>query len=309
MERLASYDACAMSAYRIIFVPGMKPKPPPDVHQQQLCRVIAAGLSRVRPALASEFSGRSGCLSLISWTYSFYRCHADISLDLPGIDALLRQPEPTESDISEIDSIARKLARLVHVLGDAAPWFRRLVAKPEVRLTLGEARRYLLNRGGRATTIRAMLKQVLRQAWQDGERVLLIGHSLGSVIAYDTLWELSRSEPVGLKVDLFMTLGSPLGSRFINRRICGAAYPLEERYPSNIRQWANFSARAEMTSLHPELLPFFREMLDLGLLESLTDEVDLYNYFRGDLGLNVHKSYGYLVDRKVAERIAIWLES
>jgi hypothetical protein len=298
-----------MSAYRIIFVPGMKPKPPQDVHQQQLCRVIAAGLTRVRPALASEFLLRSDCLSLISWTYSFYRSHADISTDLPGIDALLSQPEPTEADISEIDSIARKLARLLHVLGDAVPWIGRLVAKPEVELTLEEARRYLLNRGGCAMAIRAMLKQVLRQAWQDDERVLLIGHSLGSVIAYDTLWELSRSEPVESKIDLFLTLGSPLGSRFINKRICGAAHPLEERYPSNICQWANFSARAEMTSIHPELLPYFREMLDLGLLQSLTDEVDLYNHFRGNLGLNVHKSYGYLVNVKVAERIAVWLES
>jgi len=298
-----------MSAYRIIFVPGMKPKPPKDVHRQQLFRVIAAGLSRAHPALASEFSARTKALSLVSWTYSFYGRHADVFSDIPGIDALLRQPEPTASDISEIDSIARKLGRLLHVLGDAAPWFGRLVAKPELRLTLGEARRYLLNRGGRATAIRSMLKQPLRQAWKNGERVLLIGHSLGSVIAYDTLWELSRSEPPESKVDLFMTLGSPLGSRFVNKRLCGATHPLEERYPSNIRHWANFSARAEMTALHPELQPYFREMLNLGILKSLTDEVGLYNHFRGDLGLNVHKSYGYLVDRKVAGRIAAWLDS
>jgi hypothetical protein len=64
-----------------------------------------------------------------------------------------------------------------------------------------------------------------------------------------------------------------------------------------------------MTALRPELRPYFDEMLELGLLKSLNDHVGLYNHFRGDLGLNVHKSYGYLANSEVSERIASWLES
>ena len=34
---------------RIIFVPGVNPKPPPEVYRLQLKRVLAAALQRMRP--------------------------------------------------------------------------------------------------------------------------------------------------------------------------------------------------------------------------------------------------------------------
>ncbi|MFL2546327.1 MAG: hypothetical protein ACJ0SL_03055, partial [Candidatus Rariloculaceae bacterium] len=267
------------------------------------------GLSRVRPELAMTFAANSGCLTLVSWTYLIYGRHEDIEVDLPGIEELLRNPEPSASDITEIDSVARKLARLLYVLGDAAPWFGRLIAKSEMRLTMAEARGYLHNRRGVGDRIRGMLKEPLRRAWENGERVLLIGHSLGSVIAYDALWELSHENDDSGQVDLFMTLGSPLASRFIKRRLRGANRVGRDRYPTNIRRWENVSARAEMTALHTELEPFFEEMTELKLLEALRDHPDLYNHFRGALGLNVHESYGYLANSAVAECIASWLEA
>ena len=287
----------------------MKPKPPREVHQRELCRTISAGLARVRPSLAKEFAANPECLTLVPWTFPFYRQHAEVELDRPGIDALLQSPDPSAEDIAEIDSVDRKLARLFRVLGDASPWFGRLIAKPDIRLTMREARRYLLNRRGLATLVRTMLKEPLQEAWRNEECVLLIGHSMGSVIAYDTLWELSHDDQHSGRIDLFMTLGSPLGTRFINKRIRGRSSHGRRRYPTNIRRWENFSARAEMTALHPELRPYFSEMLELGVLESLTDHVDLYNHFHGDLGLNVHKSYGYLAHPAVAERLAAWLDS
>ena len=287
----------------------MKPKPPKEYHLRELRRTISAGLSRVQPSLAKEFAASPECLTLVSWTYPFYRRHADIELDRAGVDALLHSPEPSAEAIAEIDSIARKLARLLNVLGDTLPWFGRLIAKRDMRLTMSEARRYLLNRRGIAVEVREMLKGPLQKAWSNGERVLLIGHSLGSVIAYDTLWELSHGDQQSGRIDLFMTLGSPLGTRFINNRLRGASSHGHRRYPTNIRHWENFSARAEMTALHPELRPYFSEMLELGVLESLTDYVDLYNHFHGDHGLNVHKSYGYLAHPTVAERLVAWLDS
>ena len=37
-----------------------------------------------------------------------------------------------------------------------------------------------------------MLKMPLRAAWGSGRPVLLAAHSMGSVIAYDALWEMTR---------------------------------------------------------------------------------------------------------------------
>ncbi len=296
-----------MQDRRIIFVPGMKPKPHSEVHRHELLRAIASGLSRVEPELADEFAGEADLFRLVSWTYAFYGRHADIEVDRHGIEKLLRSPEPNADDIAEIESVARKVGRWVRVLGDAMPWFGRVIAKPDMRLTMSEAHRYLSNRRGVARAIRSMVKTELEEAWRDDCRVLLIGHSLGSVIVYDSLWELSHVDKSAGRVDLLMTLGSPLATRFIAHHVRGAKYSGAQRYPANIDHWVNVAARAEMTALHPELSPYYREMLELGLLQSLEDKPDIYNHFHGDLGLNVHKSYGYLANSVVAGILAAWL--
>jgi len=290
---------------RIIFVPGMKPKPPADIHRRELCRCLVAGLHRVSPQAAESFS--SECLTLVPWTFLFYGKYRDIELDRPGIERILRAPEPTADDIKEIESLAIRITRMLRVLGDALPWFGRVIAKPRMRLTIAEAHRYLQDRRHVATGIRGLLRDALLEAWSAGERVLLIGHSLGSVIAYDTLWELSHDKRESGHVDLFMTLGSPLGSRMILKGLRGAGQGARQRYPANIIRWQNFSARGELTALHPELKPFFGEMVELGLLESLQDVTGFYNHFRGSDGLDVHMSYGYLMNHAVAESIADWL--
>jgi hypothetical protein len=104
-----------------------------------------------------------------------------------------------------------------------------------------------------------------------------------------------------------MTLGSPLASRLIREGLRGRGLNGIERYPTNIRRWVNFAARGEMTALRPRLKPYFGEMLELGILESFEDHVGIYNHFRSDLGLNVHKAYGYLTNCTVSRAIADWL--
>jgi len=292
---------------RIIFVPGMKPKPPPEVHMRELCRCLTAGLAWANPEAARQFRDRLDCLSLVSWTYRFYGQYRDIALDRPGIDHILQEPAPSAEDVAEIESLERRVRRYMHLLGDALPLFGRLIARPEMRLTMAEVRRYLFDADGVASDVRAMVRRPLLAAWDAGERVLLIGHSLGSVIAYDTLWELAHGERHDGRVDLFVTLGSPLASRLIRENVRGATHRGRDRYPTNIRRWENFSARAEMTALRPRLAPYFGEMQALGLVDAFVDHCDFYNHFRGDIGLNVHKSYGYLIATPVAATIANWL--
>ena len=294
-----------MSQPRIIFVPGMKPKPPADIHREALYRCLSAGLERVAPDIARSFPAAS--LTLVAWTYRFYGEHRDIELDRPGIERILAAPEPTAEDVREIESLAIRIARLLRVAGDALPLFGRLIAKPSMRLSVAEVHRYFQDRRGVATAVRTQLRDALTDAWSAGERVLLIGHSLGSVIAYDTLWELSHERPEPGHVELFITLGSPLGSRLILRGLRGARRTGRERYPANIIRWQNFSARGELTAMHPALKPFFGEMVELGLLESFQDVTGFYNPFRGSDGLDVHMSYGYLLNRAVAESVAGWL--
>jgi len=298
-----------LTGARIIFVPGLKPKPPPDIYEQQLRRVLVAALERVRPGAAHALAADARLFQLVSWTYLFYGTYRDITLDLPGIERLLVHEAPTEADRRAVDSWPRRVARLSHMIGDAVPLLGRWFADPAIRAQMHDANRYSRNRDGIGTAIRARVRGALEEAWGAGAEVLLIGHSLGSVIAYDTLWELSHVEPAGGRVDLFVTMGSPLATHFVRRRLGGCGETGAAKYPTNIRRWVNFAAKGDTTALQPRLAPHFQEMLDLGLVESIDDYVDLENFFHADVGLNVHEAYGYLAQPRLGELVADWLES
>ena len=295
---------------RIIFVPGMKPKPPARVHRQVLARCMRAGLERADSAAAQALRDGARCLSLAAWNHVFYRKHRNIELDRQSIERILVQPEPSARDIADIESFARRKRRILLLLGHAAPLFASLFARRSMRLTVTETHRYLMNWRGIGTKVRNLVREALEDAWNAGEQVLLIGHSLGSVIAYDVLWELSRGErPGNGRVDLFMTLGSPLASPMILKGVLGARLSGRQRYPGNIDRWLNFSAKGEITALHPRLGPHYGEMVELGLLESLQDVTGFYNHYRDRGRLDVHTSYGYLITRPVADSIGGWLGS
>ena len=269
---------------------------------------MRAGVERADTTAAEALRGGARCLTVVPWTYAFYRRHRNIEYDRPGIQRLLEQPEPSSRDVADIEAFARRKTRILLSLGHAAPLLSSLFARRSMRLTVTETVRYLRNHRGIASTVRDLVREALVNAWTAGERVLLVGHSLGSVIAYDTLWELSRGDRrEGGRVDLFMTLGSPLASPMIVRGVRGAGHEGRERYPGNIDRWQNFSSLGELTALHPRLAPDYGDMVAEGLLKSLLDVTGFYNHYRDRGKLDVHTSYGYLITRPVAESIAEWL--
>src|SRR5690606_12844055 len=77
---------------RLVFVPGMKPKPPPGAHARLILRVLGAALSRVRPGAARLLEEHPERFTLIAWTYRFYQRHRDTALDAAGVERLLADP-------------------------------------------------------------------------------------------------------------------------------------------------------------------------------------------------------------------------
>ena len=284
----------------------MSPKPAAEVYRAQLFRVLCAALEPVRPRAASLLSVRPEAFVLVAWTHLFYAVERDISLDLDGIERLLTQ-EASPQDRRELASWSRRLDLFARIAGDAVPLLGRL-ANSMIRAQLDDVKRYQSDRDGIGTRVRALVRDALESAWADGARVLLIGHSLGSVICYDTLWDLSRQRGADARIDLFMTLGSPLATHVIRRGLRGAGLRGADAYPRNIARWVNLTARADTTALHPRLEPRFREMVELGLVGSIEDYGDLENCFRGAYGLNAHEAYGYLFQRKVAEIVGEFIE-
>ena len=294
-----------MTTKQIIYVPGKNPKPEPALHRELLWRTLVEGVRRADSAVAGTLQAGYAQFHLVSWNYLYYHVYKNNTKDIPWIDALINKHGPTQQDIREAHSWNIWLSHLLLTLGDHIPLLIRLLPE-EVRSTANEISRYFNNTDAVASKIRGLLKQTLRPMLEQQDDVLVIGHSFGSVIAYDTLWELTHQEGLTGKVD-FLTLGSPMGMHYIQRRLLGMNGHEEKSYPALIRRWINLSAEGDVTALNQNLKETFQPMLELGLVESIEDHCHgIYNYFRSDTGLNSHRSYGYLVSPAVGSIIADW---
>ena len=240
-----------MTTKQIIYVPGKNPKPEAAAHRALLWRTLVEGVRRADSAVTDTLRASYAQFHLINWNYLYYHAHKDVTGDIPWIDALINKHGPTEQDIRDANAWNIKMSRFLLALGDHLPLLIRLLPE-EVRSTANEISRYFNNTDNVASKVRGLLKQTLRPMLENQDAVLLIGHSLGSVIAYDTLWELSRQEGLKGKVD-FLTLGSPLGMRYINRRLLGMNGLAEKSYPDRIRHWINLSAEGDVTALNQDL--------------------------------------------------------
>ncbi|HEX2418016.1 MAG TPA: hypothetical protein VHJ83_07825 [Micromonosporaceae bacterium] len=93
---------------------------------------------------------------------------------------------------------------------------------------LRQVRRYL-----RDHQIKQDVDARVRKAVADDCRVL-IGHSLGSVVAF----EYVRQNP-DHRLDLLLTLGSPLGLRMVRDRMAGPSHGSGMSVPANPTRWMN----------------------------------------------------------------------
>ena len=266
---------------------------------------MLAALQRVDAPVADDIGRSTESFDLASWTFDFYGEHRDISLDSAAIDAVIEQVEASYLDIAEATKWTRRLTRGIYTLGDMLPFLIPHLASERMEVHLRDLKRYEHNKNGITDQIRKLVKIPLLAAAGAGRPILLIGHSMGSVIAYDTLWELSREQGNPVQIDLFLTMGSPLGQRFVQKRLNGHDETGSKRFPANIRRWKNISAVGDLTAIDPWLAGDFGEMKKLGLVEEIEDEL-IFNYFRLDGVLNVHAEYGYLANEKTALTIAKW---
>ncbi len=294
-----------MATKQIIYVPGKNPKPEAELHRVLLWRTLVEGVRRADSAVADKIQVCYPQFHLVSWNYLYYRVYKDITRDIPWIDALINKHAPTEQDIGDAHSWNIWLSRFMLTLADHIPLLIHMLPK-EVRGTAQEIDRYFNNTDGVGSRIRDLLANILRPMLEQQDDVLLIGHSLGAVVAYDTLWELSHREGVQGKVE-FLTLGSPMGLHYMQRRLLGMNENRRKSYPGLIRRWVNISAEGDVAALNENLRDAFYPMLELGLVESIEDHCHgIYNFFRSDAGLNCHRSYGYMVNPAVGSIIADW---
>lgn len=294
-----------MTTPLILYVPGLLPKPEPSIHREALRRCLVEGLRRHDEAVADDVSKAERSFDVVAWTYDFYGEHRDFSIDTAAIDELLSRDAASADEIRESTSWPRRTLRWLYRVGDFFPFLVPHLANERLELHLRDLRRYARNRNGIADHAREMLKVALRAAWKADRPILLVAHSMGSVIAFESLLQMSRDDRDDFTLGLFLTMGSPLGQRYLQRHLIGREERGAARYPSNIRRWINLAAAGDMTALDPHLANDFREMLDFGLVGSIED-IEVYNWFRLDGKLNEHAEYGYFVNDVTAAVVSDW---
>ena len=145
----------------IVYIPGLLPKPPPDVHKEALLRCLCTGIARIDPPVAKAIAERDEHFRLVSWTYDFYGEHRDFALDRASVDAVIEQEKAGERDIAEACAWTRRLTRWIYHLGDRMPFLIPHLASERMEVHLRDLMRYERNKGGIADSIRRLLRDAL----------------------------------------------------------------------------------------------------------------------------------------------------
>lgn len=200
--------------------------------------------------------------------------------------ALAGAPAPDEPQADVLIPVRWSLDRLVRmrVHGEGAGLRERLAERLErlIVASLRESDAYT-SRPGR----RQQARTVVADAVRAHRPRVLVAHSLGSVVAYEAL----HAHP-DLSVDLFLTLGSPLGLPALMRKLEPEPRAGHGARPPGVRRWVNVADRGDLVALPIEFGGRF--------------PVDAHGTAR--LGLwDPHTLGGYLSDATVADAIAAGL--
>jgi pimeloyl-ACP methyl ester carboxylesterase len=137
--------------------------------------------------------------------------------------------------------------------------------------------------------IRRRLREELAAA--AGKQIAIVSHSLGTVIAYDVLMRSSA------KVELLITMGSPLGLSPIRREIERAAFP------TGLHRWLN-----AFDGTDPVTLPVqeIGNIYTRGGAHLVIDRMVRENHSSGGKR-DAHHWFGYLTCQEVSDALSQFL--
>ncbi|MBN1352591.1 hypothetical protein JXJ21_24600 [candidate division KSB1 bacterium] len=157
-----------------------------------------------------------------------------------------------------------------------------------------------IGKKGAGCLVRDVMRERLRTTLKKYQKdeILLIAHSMGSIIAYDVL----RFSDDDIKVDYFVTIGSPLGLPIVVSRIASEqnrSLKKEDKIQTPeavLRQWYNFSDLEDKVAIDYSLAGDYEpNSHHIGVKDML-----VYNNYEKNGERNPHKSYGYLRTKELA---------
>ncbi len=285
----------------IIGIHGVGNKPPQPLLQHWWQRAICEGLER------SGHSLRHFKFDLAYWAHFLYSEPQDMRVKDPESSRYIENPYvsgPVDNQKAAPSQVRKKLLNVAEFIMEKAFMtenhifnFDRIgdyVIRKNFRdldLYYSEKNVELHQVGLYARgKIRESLATLLRKHRK--KEILLISHSMGTIVAYDVLTQIVPD----VKIHTFVTLGSPLGLPTVMKKI----YSEQERdfktekdlpAPDNIEHsWLNFSDLNDHVALNYRLADEFRpNSHGVG-----PDDFVVVNDYAYDGRENHHKSFGYL---------------
>ena len=215
-----------------------------------------------------------------------------------------------ESNYQALDGYSPLNEWFLDAFAGVADFFR--IADPLVRGFAADLAHYWNPDAEYGSEVRWRLTEPLNKALHEGDDVMLVSHSLGSMIAYDVLWKFSHYgeykslRKTNNKLSKLVTLGSPLGNETVKRNLKGANADGPRRYPALIRTLENFAAEDDYISHDETLKDDYRKMKRHKLVGSIKDH-RIYNLAVRNGETNPHHGAGYLIHPEFIEVLAEWL--
>lgn len=184
---------------------------------------------------------------------------------------------------------------------------------PLIRAVSKDFALYFDHKSNYGMRVRERLKEKLCALMDRDCKIVLMSHGTGSVVAYDVLWQLSHSPDLkkrygDKKVDLWVTMGSPLGDSAIQKRLLGAKEKDSAKFPVSVIDWHNVSAEDDYACHDNTLADDFKQMLKQHLVSAVHD-YKVFNLAVRYGKSNPHSSIGYFIHPRVTKILVDWLQA
>ena len=308
-----------ISSNSLLVVHGRGFKPPAESLQDIIAAALRAGVERDYPECVDAYDSAAVSLAyygdLSSDLLSDHGQQYDEQLDMGDRRSALQSLRSINArkrfGIRQYDCLPGKTAVPEFAANFIAPICGVLgMTKPLLGRISRDFAEYLCGEAAYAEQVRERLRKRLCEMFDRGDRVMLITHGTGCVVAYDVLWQLSHEQPYAekyseAKVDNWVTLGAPLGDTSIRKRLLGSTgEPVS--YPTNVITWNNVSAEDDYTCHDNTLADDFQSMVQQRVVSTVND-YHVYNHAVRYGKSNPHSSIGYYIHPRVSKIIADWL--
>jgi hypothetical protein len=301
------------SKQQIIYIHGRGPKPNQAALQQLWTEALAAGLQRDAPKKVEAFAAAD--VHMLYYAHhldEFAESGFDETLDLDNrrqaLQALKTNTKAKDFRRKHYESLPGKTP-LKEFLMDVSASIG--LGNAAIKKTMPELASYWQNQEGWAGELQRQLTDLLRDLMTQDKNILIISHCMGSVVAWDGLWQLTQSIRSGdedlKRITRWVTLGSPLGARAVQSQLAGAGNAQNERFPGVLNAWHNISAEDDYVCHDKTVADDFKGMLNNRVIGDIRDHT-IYNLAVRHGRSNPHSSLGYLIHPRTALLLAEWLD-